>query len=332
MKRILLLQTGGTIAMEIRNETDEEVSGPVGKDKLLKIAPSLTELAHVEIRDLFFKDSSDVQPADWVRIADEIQGEYDHFDGFVILHGTDTMAYSASALSFCFRNLGKPVIFTGSQIPMSVLRSDAARNLINAIQMATLSFNEVAICFSDRIYRGNRCTKQSIGDFNAYISPNFPPLAEIGLNIELRYSITPSIGKFHCLKKFSEDILVISLHPGMQPSRYIPLLDDGIRAVIISAFGSGNFATSGDYSLVPLLEKCVAKNIFTVIGSQATHDSVDLNKYESGRMARDLGCLSAGDMTMEATITKMMHLLGNYDNPHQIRDLYNRPIAGELSL
>lgn len=332
MKRILLLQTGGTIAMEIRQDREGQVSNQACEKHLLSQIPQLSELAHLSVKDLFFKDSSDIQPEDWRILAEEISGKYDNFDGFVVLHGTDTMAYTASALSFSFRNLSKPVIFTGSQVPLSVLRSDASRNLINAIQMATLPFNEVGICFSDKIFRGNRCTKMSISDFNAYASPNFPPLAEIGLNIDLKYTLTPNTSRFSCVKNFSTEVMTLRVFPGMRTKPLIPVLDDGIRAVIISAYGSGNIPVSGDASMIPFIEACIERSIFVVIVSQAPHDAVDLNKYESARIARDMGCLSAGDMTLEATVTKMMHLLGNYDNSNQIRELFTRPLAGEMTV
>jgi len=331
MKRILLIQTGGTIAMGIRSENDGEVSNQACTDNLISRIPQLTELAEITVKDLFFKDSSDIDPDDWYSLVQEIEKQYNDFDGFVVLHGTDTMAYTASALSFAFQNLAKPIIFTGSQVPMSVLRSDAGRNLINAVQMATLPFNEVGICFNDKIYRGNRCAKMSISDFTAYTSPNFPPLAEIGLNIDIKYVINPQIGKLKTLKHFSREIIVLRIYPGINPIIYLPLLDNGVKAVILSAFGSGNFPVTGSSNMIPFLNKCIDNNIFVVLASQAMHDAVNLNKYESGRIARDLGCLSAYDMTMEASITKMMHLLGNYSNQHQIRDLFGKSIAGELT-
>ena len=332
MKRILILQTGGTIAMEIRNETSSEVSDRLCENNLLNHIPQLNELAEIDVHDIFFKDSSDINPNDWQLIIKNIEENYDRYDGFVVLHGTDTMAYTTSALSYSFRNLGKPIIFTGSQVPMTVLRSDATRNLINAVQMATLPFNEVGICFNDKIYRGNRCTKLSIGDFNAYASPNFSPLAEIGLNIEMKYIITPTSGQFYSLPDFSSELLVIRLYPGIKIQLFDSLINSGIRAVIISAFGSGNFPIEGESSLLPFINKCIDSEIFVILASQAMHDSINLNKYKSGRIARDLGCLSAHDMTIEATITKTMHLLANYNNPHQFREFFNKPIAGELTV
>lgn len=175
MKKILLIQTGGTIAMNAKGagvELDPERWSKV----LYEEIPELNEIAEIITFPLFFEDSSDLNSWHWVKLASCIDEKYDEFDGFVILHGTDTMAYSASALSFGLKNLGKPVIFTGSQLPMSTIRSDARRNLVNAIELATMDFKEVGICFNDALYRGNRATKLSIGDFDAFGTPNFSPL------------------------------------------------------------------------------------------------------------------------------------------------------------
>ncbi len=332
MKKILILQTGGTIAMQISRDGNGKMRNDASGDSLQKFVPEISRIANIETRLLYFKDSSDTEPADWITIAGEIEKEYDNYDGFVVLHGTDTMAYTASAISFCFENLGKPVILTGSQVPLNEIRSDASRNLINAVQMATLPFNEVGICFNDRIFRGNRTTKMSVGDFNAFTSPNHPPLAEIGIDINIKYTITPKFGKFRANKIFSDELLVLRLYPGFRPKKIEKLVDNGVRAVILLGYGSGNFPIQGDYSIKPLLEKCHKNDIFIIAASQAPYDAINLDKYQSGRYARDLGALSAGDMTMEATITKMMHLLGKTDNKHHIREQFLKPIAGEITV
>ncbi|TVQ11397.1 MAG: asparaginase [Balneolaceae bacterium] len=332
MKRILIIQTGGTIAMQLKDIAGYTGASPHPSDFLESRIPELSGIAHIEIADLFFKDSSDINPADWKILAETIYENYASFDGFVILHGTDTMAYTASALSFCLNNLGKPVILTGSQIPLAVIRSDASRNLINAIEMATLPLNEVAICFNDHIFRGNRSTKSSVGDFDAFSSPNYPPLADIGLNISLNYQITPVSGKFSISPRFDDRVFIIRLFPGLNPDHLLKLAGTDLRAIIIEAFGCGNFPVTGRHSLLPFFRKCLEQDILLVINSQAAHDAIDLSKYESGRNAQSMGIISAGDMTTEASVTKMMYLLAMHDNHLAVRDLYNRPIAGEISV
>ncbi|MFU8860625.1 MAG: asparaginase [Cyclonatronaceae bacterium] len=332
MKRILIIQTGGTIAMQIKDIAGFTEAAPHPTDFLESRIPELSKIAHIEIIDLFFKDSSDVTPDDWKHLAKTIFDNYNSFDGFVILHGTDTMAYTASALSFCLNNLGKPVILTGSQIPMAVIRSDASRNLINAIEMATMPLNEVAICFNDHIFRGNRSTKISVGDFDAFSSPNYPPLADIGLNISLNYQITPHAAKFRVNPFFDDRVFLIRLFPGLNPDYLFRIPSEGLRAIVVEAFGCGNFPVTGRHSLLPFFEQCLEQEILLIINSQASQDAADLSKYESGRIAQSMGIISAGDMTTEASVTKIMYLLAMHDNQQVVRELYTRSLAGERTV
>ena len=182
MKKIMLIQTGGTIAMAFDQAENDSIHG--WSDVISNEVPELKSIADIDMHHLFLEDSSNINHTHWSKLALLIKKYYGNYDGFIILHGTDTMAYTASALSFCLQNIQKPVILTGSQVPMAQLRSDARRNLVNAVEMATMDINEVAICFNDYLFRGNRSTKTSIGDFDAFTSPNYPPLAEIGISIE----------------------------------------------------------------------------------------------------------------------------------------------------
>lgn len=293
--------------------------------------PQLSQIAEIEMKELFFEDSSDINHTHWSKLISFIGNQYDKYDGFVILHGTDTMAYTASALSFGLQDLSKPVILTGSQVPMSNIRSDARRNLVNAIEMATLNIPEVAICFNDYVFRGNRSTKTSIGDFDAFASPNYPPLAEIGLDIEL-YNSTPSLNKsLTTIPNFSNKLFLLKIYPNLDPA-FLDRLDlSGIRALVIEAFGSGNFPVNGLYSLLPFFKKCIERDILLAITSQAVYDAVALETYESGRQAIKLGALSAGDMTTEATLTKMMYLLANESSSTNIKSLFQHNLAGELT-
>ena len=331
MKKILLIQTGGTIAMNIGRSDEPPATSSRWSQKLHEEIPELSQIAELQTEKLFLEDSSDINRQHWGKLIRFIEREYENFDGFVILHGTDTMAYTASALSFGLQNLSKPVILTGSQVPISSIRSDARRNLVNAIEMATLPLNEVAICFNDFIYRGNRTTKMSIGDFDAFASPNFPPLAEIGLNIDLRIPGRASGGSLKSSTSFDDRLFLLKLFPSLDPGFLNALDVDSMRALVLEAFGSGNFPIHGRLSLLPLLERCIDSGITTVITSQAPYDAVDLTKYKSGRKALELGAIGAGDMTTEAVLTKLMHLLATHDRKETIEEKFRENLAGEIT-
>lgn len=328
MKKIQLIQTGGTIAMHSGNGKPE-----LDIDKftslLLREMPELSDIAEISTEQLFFKDSSDIAPEQWIILSNHILKSYDDYDGFVILHGTDTMAYTASALSFSLSNISKPIIFTGSQVPMSNIRSDAHRNVINAVELATHTVYDVSICFNDRLYRGNRATKMSIGDFDAFASPNFPELAEIGIDINLKYPYTKPGSKISSNPVFDDSLHVIKLYPGLNPEMLNCLDLERTKAVIFEAFGSGNFPIEGKNSLLPFMESCISNGCQVIITSQAPYDSVNLNQYKSGREGKKIGALSAGEMTMEATITKTMHLLACKLADEDFKSQFEQNIAGE---
>ncbi len=298
-------------------------------DLLYKQIPELSTVAELEADKVFFEDSSDVNRSHWKMLAESIYKQYENYDGFVVLHGTDTMAYTASALSFALLNSSKPIIFTGSQVPMSKLRSDARRNLVNAVELATQHIPEIAICFNDHLFRGNRSSKMSIGDFDAFSSPNYPHLAEIGIDINLSENILEPKGSFECNPVFDDSIFVLKLHPNLK-SEYLNWLDlKKIKVVILEAFGSGNMPVKGDYNLLPFIEKCQDRGVHVIITSQAAYDAVKLNQYSSGRAARKRGAISAGEMTMEATITKTMYLLGQNLEEQNFRNQFEKNLAGE---
>ncbi|WP_421775107.1 asparaginase [Gracilimonas sp.] len=329
MKKILLIQTGGTIAMNAKGagvELDPERWSKV----LYEEIPELNEIAEIITFPLFFEDSSDLNASHWVKLAGCIEENYDEFDGFVILHGTDTMAYSASALSFGLKNLGKPVIFTGSQLPMSTIRSDARRNLVNAIELATMDFKEVGICFNDALYRGNRATKLSIGDFDAFGTPNFSPLADIGIQIEALVQDQFIDGGFENVANYTDEVFVLTAHPNLNPELLMDLKLDKVKAVILRAFGSGNFCVKGEKSLLPFLDKCREQDVIVAIVSQADYDSVDLTQYSAGRAALEHGAISGNDLTLEAAVTKLMFLLAHYDSKTDIEERFQQSLAGEL--
>ncbi len=333
LKDVLVLQTGGTIMMQSNHIDSGSVSADPDKARgyLLKQVPELEKIARLHVEELFYEDSSSLTPEHWELLATAILEQSSAYHGFVILHGTDTMAYTASALSYALRGLNKPVILTGSQVPLTTLRSDARRNLVNSVEIATYDIPEVCICFNDKLFRGNRSTKMSIGDFDAFASPNLAPLAEIGLNIELGNHIL--LPKNHPVTKssFSSEIAVVKLFPGMNPDFFSSFCHTPFKAMIIEGFGSGNFPIKGMYSLVPAFEKLISLGKTLVMCSQAPFDAVDLHKYESGRKAAEIGIISAGPMTMEAATTKIMYLLGINTDPITLRKQFLEDLAGEIN-
>ncbi len=327
MKKINLVQTGGTIAMDIGGGRPE-LNADRWTELLHTQIPELSQLAEIHVDKLFFEDSSDINAGHWTMLIKHLSEHLDDYDGFVVLHGTDTMAYSASAVSFGLRNPGKPIIFTGSQVPLRKLRSDARRNLVNAVELAAGPCREVSICFNDHLYRANRATKMSIGDFDAFDSPNFPPLARIGLDID--YHLPESgAGPRQLCTKFGDQLILLKLYPNLRPERIEALITDGLQVVILEAFGSGNFPMRGEYNLLPLIRRCRNSGIQIVITSQAPYDSVDLDLYESGRAALEAGAVSAGDMTAEAALTKSMHLLGKGVADERFKTQFEANLAGE---
>lgn len=329
MKKILLLQTGGTISMHFERGITE-----LNPDKwstiLYNEMPELQRLAEITVQNVFFEDSSDVNLSHWLELSSILDNSMNQYDGFVILHGTDTMAYTASALSFSLRNLNKPVILTGSQVPMSNIRSDARRNLVNAVELATYELNEVAICFNDHLYRGNRSTKMSINDFDAFTSPNYPALAEIGININISpIAKQKSTDPYRSQPFFSDAIHLLKVYPSLNPDLLAHLNLSETKAMIIEAYGIGNIPIKGKYNLLPFIEKCLDQNCHVIITSQVAYDSVDLNVYESGRILSKMGCLSAGEMTMEATLTKTMHLIQLTEKTEYFNEWFMANLAGE---
>lgn len=293
--------------------------------------PELARIAQIKTSTLFFEDSSNINSEHWKKIINSILNLYDDADGFVILHGTDTMAYTASAISFALQGLTKPVIFTGSQVPLRNIRSDARRNLINAVEMATCDIPEVAICFNDHLYRGNRSTKISIDDFDAFTSPNFDELAQIGVNIKISGNVLSAGNGPEFFTDFRNSVHLMKLYPGLNPDNLNISKNDKIEALVIEAFGTGNFPVKEPYSLLPFLEQCTRDGKIVAVTSQAVYDSVNLETYEGGRQALSLGVLGAHDMTTEACITKLMYLLGKHSNKEDVKTQFQTPLCGELS-
>ncbi len=344
MKHIHLIQTGGTIAMDVQDGkmiwNDERF-----KDSFEKAFPELENIAKVTHETLFREDSSELHPQHWIELAQTIELAAETCDGVVVLHGTDTMAFTASALSYTLSHLSLPIILTGSQVPLSILRSDARRNLINAVELATYPIAEVLIAFNDCLYRGNRTTKLSITEFHAFSSPNEAILAKIGMNIQFLqdYKGLDNDQKGLAKKPFREPdyrfkpdylpshLSVFPLFPGWNPpiDFFTNTKLHEPQAVILEVFGSGNVPTKGNTSLLPFVEQLISSGHHVIVRSQALYDTVQLDSYDSGRKLRDLGVVSAGDMTYESTITKSMLCLAQTSSQQEFKELFETPYCGD---
>ncbi len=338
--KILIIYTGGTIGM--RENPVTRALEPFQFEHLLENVPKL-RLLDIEIESLEFPtpiDSSSMTPVHWQEIAGIVERYYNDFDGFVVLHGTDTMAYTASALSFMLRNLQKPVIITGSQLPIGDVRTDGEENLITSLQVASLrdpdgrqTVREVAILFNNQLLRGNRATKHSSDNFNAFTSNNYPALASIGLGIHvnrdalLRQEEAPlqvSLG-------MDADVMVVDLFPGITESCVRHIFNTpNIKGMVLKTFGSGN--GPDDSWFIEALKDLTSRGVVVVNISQCSNGSVNPERYRSGLCMCNAGTISGLDLTVEAAITKLMYLFGKGYAPEKVKELIKTPLSGELTL
>jgi L-asparaginase len=285
------------------------------------------------------KDSSNIDPGVWVKMAEIIEENYNDFDGFVVLHGTDTMAYTASALSYMLENLGKPVILTGSQLPIGLLRTDGKENLITAIEIAAAKENrlptvpEVCVYFDNKLTRGNRTTKMSAEHFDAFYSPNYPPLAEVGLHLKYSSNLIRYPAKDQKLivnKAFDTNAAILKLFPGINRKLVQAIINtDGLRGLIIETFGSGNAPTYQWFS--DDLKYYIDNGGIILNVTQCPGGSVEMGLYETSRQMLAAGVVSGKDITSEASITKLMYLLGRYSSREKVVQSLNKSLAGEIT-
>lgn len=333
--KVLLIYTGGTIGMQ---KNADNALMPVDFSNISKQIPALQQLG-IDIDVISFEnpiDSSNVDAAFWQKIAQLIEDNYDSYCGFVVLHGTDTMAYTSSVLSYMLQGLSKPVVLTGSQLPIGSLRSDGRANIITALEIASAEARqqtivpEVSVCFEQRLYRGNRVTKHYSDNFDAFKSHNYPALATVGAHISFN---TPAIAEaqntLRTYYNLDNRLKTIRLHPCMRESKFDKLYDDDIKAIVLQSYGTGNAPTFPWF--LKKIEQAIDEGIIVVNISQCPGGHVDMGVYQTSLYLRKLGVLNGYDLTEEAAITKLMHLLGTYDKVELIKKKFETSIAGELN-
>lgn len=338
--KILIIYTGGTIGMV--EDIDSKALHPFDFAQITEEIPELTKL-NCNITTIAFEtpiDSSDVSTKHWNKMAEIIEKNYSDFDGFLILHGTDTMAYTASALSFMLEGLNKPVILTGSQLPIGVLRTDGKENLLTAIEIAGAKnrkgnpkVGEVAIYFEYKLIRGNRAHKSSTMHFDAFNSPNFRDLAEAGVNIEYKnHHLSPfGDGNLKVVKLHEQGIFILPVFPGMSQDQVGAVLNSKKNwAIVLITFGAGNVPQLPWF--IKGLKKAISNNKVIVNITQCDKGKVNMNLYQNGRVLKDIGVIGGGDITSEAALTKLMYLKEKNLTLDELKEQFETPLRGELTV
>ena len=337
---VLLIYTGGTIGMVENSET-----GALEAFNFSHLKSNVPEMKRLKFNvDTFLFeppiDSSEINLVNWIKIAKVIEDNYDKYDGFVVLHGTDTMSYTVSVLSFMLENLTKPVIFTGSQLPIGKLRTDGKENLITALEIAADRYEdgraivpELCIYMQNLLMRGNRTTKINADNFSAFNSPNYPPLAEVGVDIRYndKFILSPDYDKpirfnYH----LDNNVAILKLFPGIQESVVKSVFSiQGLKGVVLETFGSGNALR--DQWFIDTLDEAYTKGIVVVNVTQCLYGNVEMHRYGTGQHLEKLGVVSGHDITTEAALAKLMTLIGNGKSPEEVRHYMSMSLRGEMS-
>ena len=331
MPRVLFVLTGGTISMKSGKGGVMRVKDEA-RDFIAEV-PALARIADIETKALFRLDSADMQPEHWITLAREIHGALasKKYDGIVVVHGTDTMAYTASALALLLGPVPKPVVLTGAQKPLVEARTDGRENLINATLAATLAVPEVSVAFAARVLRGVRTTKHSAWALDAFDSPNAPPLVELGLGVSVGSHVRKP-GKLAKLDdRIDKHVLAVRVFPGLDPALVEGAIRVGVKGLVLQAYGTGTLPhLSG--SLIPALDVARANGVPVLVTSQCRRGFVELERYEGGLAARKAGAISGGDMTVEAALAKMMIGLGRYGSGKKLRAYLESDVVGEVTV
>jgi L-asparaginase len=334
--RLLFLLTGGTLLMRPLAQAGDGELGELAPDTtqrdLVSEVPILARIADIETRTLFNLDSGDMVPGDWITLAREIHGALaaGTHDGIVVVHGTDTMAYSASALAFLLGPIPRPVVLTGAQRPLLQARTDARENLIDAALVATLAVPEVSIAFAARALRGARTMKRDAWALDAFDSPNCEPLVKMGLSVEIGAHVRPPGALSPFDPRIETRVLAVRVFPGIDPELVKGALRAGVRGLVLEAYGTGNLPRLAG-SLIPALEEAKARHVPVIVVSQCPRGFVDLSRYAGGAEAASAGVISGGDMTREAAIAKLMIGLGRYGSGPELQRFLEADVAGERS-
>ena len=336
--KILLIYTGGTIGM--KKDFATGALKAFNFSKLLQRIPEL-KLLDCEIESISFEnpiDSSNMNPQKWVQLATMIEDNYSAFDGFVVLHGSDTMSYTASALSFMMEHLAKPIIFTGSQLPIGDLRTDAKENLITAIQIASLRENgraviqEVGLYFEYKLYRANRTTKINAEHFKAFTSPNYSFLIESGVHLKMNPDLflpTKENDGLVVHKNLDTNVIILKLFPGISEQVIAAVVAiPNLKGIVLETYGAGNAPT--DEWLLAVLQKAIQNGIHIINVTQCSGGSVRMGQYETSTALREIGVVSGNDITTEAAITKLMYLLGQNELAANFKEQFETSLRGEI--